>query len=132
LFGTLTAIKDGDTTINEVFPTAASMAAAPKFGKTPGLFAAGTGAAKDESKPLPTTPSEDDKLVQLRNLMAESKVDESAIISILHQSGVESSLASLDDVNKISPETISDAITNWGAVAAAAAKLSKSDTKKSR
>jgi hypothetical protein len=133
LIGTHNAIKDGDTTVDEAFPTAASTASAPKFSKpAPSLFTAGAGRSEEKSAPLPTTPPEDDNLLKLHEKMAESKIDEVTLLTILRANGVDDSLSSLKDVQKVSPETIVDVVSNWQQIVAAAGKLAKADSRKNR
>jgi hypothetical protein len=117
LTGLRTSIKDGEVTADEAFPPVAK---APEnlgaeTAPTPALFAAGEGqktpAAKKKAAPQP-----DAKVTELRKLIAEAKLTEAIIVTALHESGVDETLTTLDDIQKINPKAIEHAVANFDEV----------------
>lgn len=117
LTGLRTSIKDGEVTVDDAFPpiakTPENLGTATTDG--PALFPAGEG--KPAAKPKkPAAPTSDPKVTELRKLIAEAKLTEAAIVKALHESGIDDSLLTLDDIHKINPKAIEHAVANFDEV----------------
>jgi hypothetical protein len=116
LIGMYTAIKDGDTTVDEQFPPAFSQ---PKnLEKTPSLFTPGAGQKqKPKEKDEPKQEEEKTPLVQLFELMAASKRTEAQVLNAMRGSGmVDDSMPDLSTVAEIQPSAINAAIKGWKSI----------------
>ena len=112
LIGMHTAIKGGDSTVEESFP-----ASAPKF--KPSSFKAGEGAAP-VTAPMPTTPTKESALEQLRKLCAEGSIDEAQLVKFMREAKLfdDASLSSLEEINDIQKSSIEAVVKTWPKVKA--------------
>jgi hypothetical protein len=100
LIGMHTAIKDGDSTIDEMFTNLDGNV------KTPLFKASATSTDQTTEKPNP--------LIEIRKLITESKLDEGVVLQHLRNVGmVDESLTTLDEVFAMAPSALDTAVKAW-------------------
>jgi len=121
LIGYANAIKDGDTSIDEVFQEQKAEVPTPQFTRQ----ATEDGSKLSEPTPAKSAPQTETErdIKTIRGQLKVANQTEAALLAMWRKAGaVDESLSSLEEVGNVSPEVICLAVQSWATTKAALVK----------